>query len=303
MQANPNESPVTCEETLTSTSALPRGMEPVRRKPRPRWLKLWLAFATAVFIFRISSGTAWFIVSIFDKVFHFPPLGYLYDWGETAIIVLAVCTCVVAERCQEAYFASKSVRTNVICAVILTILALIPLKLKLTVDYTVVSSPPTVNWTFAFRLAAEPSSDAAIIKVAQSSDQRDVKVDNQLVAIWILVVEDKALELESNTSLVTRRNSQGDLEVLTLKGPFDVSTRDMIRTWPAIDGDGRPTVGLRLDERGAEKMGRLTGRLGRHLVIVLNGRAKEAIEVKSRVGTSLIMPGDFSQAEVDQLTK
>ncbi len=87
---------------------------------RSIWLKLWLAFAVAVLVYRLASTAIWMVITLYITPFIHGPLVFLAAWEETVIIVVGVCSAVLAERWQEPYLASKSTRTNLVFGVILT---------------------------------------------------------------------------------------------------------------------------------------------------------------------------------------
>lgn len=99
---------------------------------RPTWLKLWMAFAVAVLIYRLASTVTWVVLALFiDPLLVDPPLMYLAAWEDTAVTVVGVCLAVAFARWQEPYFAKKSMRINLLFAVIITLLALNPLRIDI----------------------------------------------------------------------------------------------------------------------------------------------------------------------------
>lgn len=126
---NPYESPNVDSPRAPNLREAGGMMDLVRGDRRPNGLKWWLAFASAAFVFRVSSATGWILTSLVPPVhdvFTFP-----YGWRDTAIIVLAVCLSVLAELWQEGFFASKSMRVNILAAAVLTILALNPWRITI----------------------------------------------------------------------------------------------------------------------------------------------------------------------------
>ncbi|MEM7229238.1 MAG: protein translocase subunit SecD, partial [Planctomycetota bacterium] len=75
-------------------------------------------------------------------------------------------------------------------------------------------------------------------------------------------------------------------------------------TRPTTDQLGRPAVGFDLDPAGGGLMSRMTGaNVGEPMAIVLDGQVYTAPNLNSQIGQSGIIQGQFSQAELDYLTR
>jgi SecD/SecF fusion protein len=71
---------------------------------------------------------------------------------------------------------------------------------------------------------------------------------------------------------------------------------------PQTDREGRRAVGFQLDEKGGRLFSRVTGKnLKRPLCILLDGIAISAPVIQSRIFTSGIITGSFTQTEVDDM--
>ncbi|MHC4947815.1 MAG: protein translocase subunit SecD [Planctomycetota bacterium] len=78
----------------------------------------------------------------------------------------------------------------------------------------------------------------------------------------------------------------------------------IVSTFPTVDQLGRPAVGFRLDSAGGGLMSRLTApHVGEPMAIVLDGQVYSAPRLQSQIGSSGIITGNFSAAEIGYLTR
>ena len=78
----------------------------------------------------------------------------------------------------------------------------------------------------------------------------------------------------------------------------------IVGTFPTIDSLGRPAVGFRLDGPGGREMSRLTGpHVGQPMAIILDGQVYSAPTINQTIGSNGIIQGNFSQSELDYLTR
>jgi SecD/SecF fusion protein len=75
-------------------------------------------------------------------------------------------------------------------------------------------------------------------------------------------------------------------------------------TGESIDRLGRKAVAFRLDPAGGQMMSRLTGpHVNQPMAIVLDGQVYSAPNLNSQIGSSGIIEGEFSQSEINYLTR
>lgn len=78
----------------------------------------------------------------------------------------------------------------------------------------------------------------------------------------------------------------------------------VVSTGITQDDLGRPAVSFRLDPAGGSMMSRLTGpHVGQPMAIVLDGQVYTAPRLNSAIANSGIIQGEFSQSELDYLTR
>lgn len=161
---------------------------------------------------------------------------------------------------------------------------------------------PISSWTLSFRVAADRSRDERIVAQALENENDNVGLNGALVAKWVRVADRKKDDLRNDGSLVTRLSPQGDLSLLVLLDPFDVTEHHLISVGRAKDDFGKPKVEISFSDTGAALFGGLTGsNIGRHLAAIVNGRVTDAVEVQSTITGYALIPGDFTQAEVDRM--
>lgn len=72
----------------------------------------------------------------------------------------------------------------------------------------------------------------------------------------------------------------------------------------STDQNGRPAIGFRMDPRGAERLGNLTGNnLQSPMAIVLDDRVMTAPNINGRISSSGIIEGQFSPSELNYIIK
>lgn len=106
-----------------------------------------------------------------------------------------------------------------------------------------------------------------------------------------------------------RRNEGGEVEVVVLKGDYDVTGEHLARAYLTEGVSGEPVVGFTLTKDGSVQMGRLTQKnlpdssSGRphHLAIILNGKIHAAPAIQARITGQGILSGDFTQPQIEEL--
>jgi hypothetical protein len=95
----------------------------------------------------------------------------------------------------------------------------------------------------------------------------------------------------------------GSDRVIYLHDEVVVTNDDIARS--AVAPGGTPStfnIGIRFNEAGAEKMRRATANhLGKPLAVLIDGEVVMAPTLRSPVGDSALISGDFSQAEAERI--
>jgi SecD/SecF fusion protein len=90
----------------------------------------------------------------------------------------------------------------------------------------------------------------------------------------------------------------------TLTHGGDRPSWSITQTFPSADQLGRPAVSFNLDASGGSQMGRLTGaNIGEPMAIVLDRQVYSAPVIRGAISTNGQISGNFSQEEVNYLTR
>lgn len=83
-----------------------------------------------------------------------------------------------------------------------------------------------------------------------------------------------------------------------------VTNDDIEQSWVSQDGPGRFGVGVLLLPAGAERMRQATaGHVGRPVAILIDGRVVIAPVVRSPIGESAVISGDYTRAEAERIAE
>ena len=135
------------------------------------------------------------------------------------------------------------------------------------------------------RIAADQVRDNAIVAAAVLELGEVVNVGGRRCAMWV-PCEDALKEPGAAKGTVIRGN-----KVLVLLGPDDVDTR--VRDFYARTDEFRqPAIELALPEEGSVQLGNLTReRIGRIVVIILNGKAVRMAAIRCPLRGNVVIPG------------
>ncbi|GAB4555694.1 MAG: hypothetical protein Tsb0013_18480 [Phycisphaerales bacterium] len=76
----------------------------------------------------------------------------------------------------------------------------------------------------------------------------------------------------------------------------------LAKSFTSQDQLGRPAIGFRMDARGADRLGALTGaNVGRNMAILLDGRVYTAPRLRARISNQGVIEGNFSQRELQYI--
>jgi hypothetical protein len=109
----------------------------------PRWLKLWLAFATAILIFRIVTGILDFLFIIVLEPALVDAFSLVMAYRYPITIGTAIIAAVLGERGQEQMLSKNSIRASYILLIVVTLLALNPVFISFDLQPVRVSNEPT----------------------------------------------------------------------------------------------------------------------------------------------------------------
>jgi SecD/SecF fusion protein len=169
--------------------------------------------------------------------------------------------------------------------------------------------------TLEFRILANDHDHPALIERAKAEpDSRRLR-DNSgnLLGWWVPVQEGKEKSVSSYKDIATRTVTRDDrevLEVLVVKGPFDVTGAYLKRAVPDVNPhSGRDCVAFTLDATGGQRFGRLTESnlpdeaqgVRRALGIMVDGELFSAPIIMGKVSEEAQITGDFTQEEAQDL--
>ncbi len=113
-------------------------------------------------------------------------------------------------------------------------------------------------WSMEFRLVAHPDKEAVIVKKAKLSVRSELYEDKSLIAKWVPVIESKAPNFLDNSSFVTRKNTQGQIELLVLISENDVTEHNISELGTTLDRYGKLALEVRFEDADPPKLLKLT---------------------------------------------
>lgn len=147
--------------------------------------------------------------------------------------------------------------------------------------------------------------------VAQAKQALAAKGPGALRGEWFAWYPVRERVLPQNTAMITAEHDGRTYLLLAERAPL-VMRADaegdepwrIVRVSASRDGQGRPSVGVELDERGGELMRQLSGgHVGQPLAVLVDGEVQMAPTLQSRIDRKLTITGNFSDEEVDQLVQ
>jgi len=83
-----------------------------------------------------------------------------------------------------------------------------------------------------------------------------------------------------------------------------VTNDDIAQSWVIPDGSGRYGVSVQLLEAGAQRMRQATAaHIGRPVAILVDGEVVTVPTVRSAIGDSAVISGDYAQAEAERIAR
>jgi hypothetical protein len=159
------------------------------------------------------------------------------------------------------------------------------------------------------RLAAHPEKDAAVVAKAKATGDSQLYQGTSLVAKWVPATDKEAVEFSRNEHLVSRENDKGQVELLVLVGPNDVTEKHIRAITTGTDAQGRLALDGQLDDLGATKLRNLTrenvstNTCKRYLALIVGGRVVGAPEIMCMVGRFFQVTGDFTPSMIGELAE
>ena len=163
------------------------------------------------------------------------------------------------------------------------------------------------SWTMEVKIAANVTEDADICEVAESSNEREVFRDGQLVGKWVEVLESKEADLEKEPNLLTRRNKQGKLELLVFISANDVTEADVRFVSADKDVSGRLALKIILDKKGSTKIFNLTktfcayGEPKHFAALIMDKKVYSAPKIVSPVSGAVMITGDITMELIEDI--
>lgn len=115
--------------------------------------------------------------------------------------------------------------------------------------------------------------------------------------------EVRLAETEPAPGLIVARLSNAG-RTLYLHPELIVTNDDIAQSWVTEDGPDRFGVSVQLFDSGAERMRQATAsHLGRPVAILIDGVVVAAPVVRSAIGNSAVVSGDFTRAEAERIVE
>lgn len=160
------------------------------------------------------------------------------------------------------------------------------------------------GWSMEFRIAADPTKDTLIVNKAKSSPENELYEDKSLIAKWVPVIESKTSDFLKHSSFVTRRNTQGQVELFVLVSENDVTESDVCEIGTTLDMNGKLALSVRFKDVDTPKLLELTkNNLGRQVAQIINGQVYNAPYIRSTLHTQAIITGDFTEDTFNKMLK
>jgi hypothetical protein len=113
--------------------------------------------------------------------------------------------------------------------------------------------------------------------------------------------EVRLAETQAVPGLIVARVGNSD-QVIYLHPEAIVTNEDIAQSWVTQDGPDRYGVSVQLLEAGAQRMRQATAtHIGRPVAILINGQVVTAPTVRSAIGDSAWINGDYTQAEAERI--
>ena len=166
-------------------------------------------------------------------------------------------------------------------------------------------------WTFELRQAATSEQHKSIVATARAGQDTQVVRGDQVVAKWVSVRQGRENSFLEIPSLITRKDTKGELELLVLISQNDITQEDVAKVYSGQDMDDNVSLRIDLSTEGASRLTRTTRELSNlannlgtkcYLAAILDGHANSAPAVGSTVYFGRIhITGDFTEADISDI--
>lgn len=165
---------------------------------------------------------------------------------------------------------------------------------------------------FEFRITADPErpEDQAIVEQARllSPEKKEVVIDDDNAAQWVTVSEMFG-PIDAQVKRFVTREIGEEHELLVLVDPHDVSGKYFTEASKGAEQDGRPTLELAFNDKGASLLRSLTSKnlpdraagTRRNLAFILDRHLLSAPSIQTTISDSAVISGGMVEHEVDAL--
>ncbi|MHC4527930.1 MAG: SecDF P1 head subdomain-containing protein [Planctomycetota bacterium] len=158
------------------------------------------------------------------------------------------------------------------------------------------------HWSLEFRVAADPRTDGSIIRKAKESKQSQVREGQRVMARWVRVIEARGREYMDEPDLVTRRDPNGEVELLVLMGEYDVTERDVSGVRRSVDRYGKLALEVVFHNHGRRPLYNLTKtNMGRYVAQILNGEVCSTPQITNTCYDVALITGDFTEQMMQKM--
>jgi SecD/SecF fusion protein len=161
-----------------------------------------------------------------------------------------------------------------------------------------------------FRILASRRNNFDLVTRAEQSKDKNVMVGGKLEAKWVPMVKEEESYYRDQQQFAVRENKRGQLEILVLSDPENVTGDYLRNASAAFDQKGKPCVKFSFDASGARLFGELTTsnmpdpvqpELKRYLAIILDGELFSAPAINSPIFDQGEITGKFTIEQTKSL--
>jgi hypothetical protein len=160
--------------------------------------------------------------------------------------------------------------------------------------------------TIEIRAAAHPARDKEVVETAKEGSTNEIYENDSLIAKWVPALKRQKTDLSDDPNLVTRRREDGNIELLVLVGTEDVTEEEVREIRRGINYlNGSLALDFELNDAGEKKLRKLSRNClyQRYLAQIIDGQVYRALPVVSILVRNFQIPGDFSEAEIQQIAE
>ncbi len=165
----------------------------------------------------------------------------------------------------------------------------------------------TGSGTIELRLAADPTTDAGLVRQAKKASGKDVSSDDGTVGHWVPVHHEATGDLQDIDGLVLR-TLEDHIEVLVLVQDTDVSSADIESVSQTTDySTGRPAIRVSLTPLASRRLlaatsSYLSMRSQPRMVSIIDGLAYSALPLRAPL-QDFVVTGPVSDVAIAQLER